>query len=307
MTGEKSRLVRHFTAPRTIGGWLRYLRFTIARRVLQLALLGLFIGTARCGWTLFGEPLLSGDFTSSLIAGVIPLSDPFAALQKLAAGHRPELVLLAGSALVLLFYILAGGRSFCAWVCPMNIVTDAAAWARGRLGIRTGLVQVDRRARYFIALGCLAASALTGAAAFEWVSPQAFLWREAVWGLGMGFVSAVLGVFALDLLLVKRGWCGHLCPLGAFWACVGRAGVVKPLFQADRCTRCGDCLKVCPEPQVISFRDMDRTGFIRAGACTNCGRCVAVCPEEALRFGLRFSAQPSTVKRADEPPVGRVS
>ena len=58
-------------------------RYTIARRLVQLAILGLFIGTARLGWTLFGQPLLSGDFTSSLLLGLVPLSDPFAVLQKL--------------------------------------------------------------------------------------------------------------------------------------------------------------------------------------------------------------------------------
>ena len=36
------------------------MRWTLARRALQLAVLGLFAGTARLGWTLAGEPLLDG-------------------------------------------------------------------------------------------------------------------------------------------------------------------------------------------------------------------------------------------------------
>lgn len=262
------------------------------RRVVQLAILALFIGTARLGWTVLGKPLLSGDLTSSLFAGTIPLADPFAFVQKLFAGHAPEMTMVVGAAIVLAVYIVAGGRAFCAWVCPMNIVTDAAASARQALHLRSDWLRVHRNTRYAIAVGALAASVVTGTAAFEWVSPQAFLWREAIWGVGLGFFASVLGVFALDLLVVQRGWCGHLCPLGAFWSVVGKVGVLKPLFDDARCTRCAECLKVCPEPQVINFKDAARRGMIASGECTSCGRCAAVCPENAIVFAPRFRARP---------------
>lgn len=41
--------------------------------------------------------------------------------------------LVAGAATVALFYALLGGRGFCAWVCPVNIVTDAANYLRRKL------------------------------------------------------------------------------------------------------------------------------------------------------------------------------
>ncbi len=279
-------------APR-VNAARRLLLLSVVRRVVQLSILGLFIGTARLGWTLLGEPLLSGDFSSSLFAGALPLADPFAFLQKLCAGHAPELAMTTGSLIVLAVYVIAGGRAFCGWVCPMNIVTDAAASLRGRLGIRSESLRIHRSVRYGVALGALIASAVTGAAAFEWISPQAFLWREAIWGIGMGFVASVLGVFALDTLLVSRGWCGHLCPLGAFWSIVGRAGLIKPLFIDERCTRCADCIKVCPEPQVINFKDAAARGMIASGECTSCGRCAAACPENAIVFAPRFRARPA--------------
>ena len=67
------------------------MRWTLARRALQLAVLGLFAGTARLGWTLAGEPLLDGTLSASEVAGTIPLSDPLALLERLAAGHMPTL------------------------------------------------------------------------------------------------------------------------------------------------------------------------------------------------------------------------
>jgi ferredoxin-type protein NapH len=38
---------------------------------------------------------------------------------------------------------------FCSWVCPVNVVTDAAAWSRRRLGIKTGRVP-DADTRYWL-------------------------------------------------------------------------------------------------------------------------------------------------------------
>ena len=70
----------------------RMLALSMARRFVQLAVLALFIGTVRLGWTLLGEPLLNGTLTSSLIAGTVPMSDPFALLQKLFAGQQASSV-----------------------------------------------------------------------------------------------------------------------------------------------------------------------------------------------------------------------
>lgn len=269
----------------------RLLALNIVRRLLQLTVLALFIGTARLGWSLLGQPLLSGDFSASLFAGIVPLTDPFAVLQKLFACHTPELMMIVGALIVLALYIVLGGRVFCGWMCPMNMVTDSAAWLREKFGWRSDMVRIHRNTRYALFAAGLIASVITGAAAFEWVSPQAFLWREAIWGIGLGFISALLGVFAFDLLILPRGWCGHLCPLGAFWSIVGTAGVLKPLFDDDRCTRCGLCLKPCPEPQVLNFQRAAQLGMIASGECTGCARCAAVCPENAIRFAPRFQAK----------------
>jgi ferredoxin-type protein NapH len=52
-------------------------------------------------------------------------------------------------------------------------------------------------------------------AAFEAFSPIAMLHRELIYGTDMG-LSAAAGIFLLDTFVLRRGWCGHLCPLGAF-------------------------------------------------------------------------------------------
>jgi ferredoxin-type protein NapH len=196
-----------------------------------------------------------------------------------------------GAAIVFVVWLLLGGRAFCAWACPLNIVTDAAAWLRERLGLRDLLV-IPRTTRYAVLALAVALSALVGVATFEWVSPIGMLHRAVIYGTPIGLV-AVAGVLLLDLAVLRHGWCGHLCPLGAFWSLAGRAGLVKVRFDAATCTRCGDCVKACPEPRVLNLNRAAERGAIDGGECTNCGRCIAICPEQSLAFGVRPSARAS--------------
>jgi len=294
--------VRHFAAPATFAGKLHVQRFAIARRIVQFGVLLMFFGTLHWGWTLFGRPLLAGNLSASTLAGVLPLADPFAVLQMLVAGHWLAAEVLIGAGLVLALYVLLGGRVFCGWVCPMNAVTDAAAWLRARLAVGADLVHVNPRSRYVLLGMALALSAATGVAAFEWLSPVAMLPRELLFGAGLG-LTAALGIFLFDAFVVKHGWCGHLCPLGAFWSLVGRAGQVRVAFDDGSCTRCGDCIKACPEPRVLNFQKAAAAGMVTGGECTSCGRCVAICPESSLRFALRLRIPRAARPAATDPSI----
>jgi ferredoxin-type protein NapH len=299
-TAAPNRPVRHFEMPKTLSGKLHVWRFVIARRFVQLSVLLMFFGTAHWGWQIAGKPLLSGNLSGSKFLEVIPLADPFAVLQILSSLHWPLLEAFIGAGIVLLLYALLGGRVFCAWVCPVNMVVDLANRTREKLGIRN-LFVVPHRIRYWGLLLALLLSLITGVAAFEWVSPIGIMHRELIFGIGIGFI-AILGVFLFDLLIMANGWCGHLCPLGAFWSMVGRVGQIKVAFDAATCTRCGDCVKVCPEPIVLNFKNAERDGMVRAGECTNCGKCVAVCPEKSLEFNLRARICSASSQSAHTPP-----
>ena len=78
---------------------------------------------------------LKGNLASSTFLERVPLTDPLLLLQSLAAGHKPGTTALIGAAIVLAFYVVAGGRVYCSWVCPINVVTDCAHWVRNRLKI----------------------------------------------------------------------------------------------------------------------------------------------------------------------------
>lgn len=261
-------------------------RYLFLRRFTQLGLLLLFFGTAHWAWQFQKKtPLLTGNLSASEFIGLIPMTDPLAALQIFLTGHVLTQETLIGVAVVFVFYLLVGGRVFCAWVCPVNMVTDLAGWLRNRLDIRA-LVHIPRTVRYFVLAAALVLSAATGVAAFEWVSPVGMMHREIIFGVGFGFL-ALLSIFLFDLLILKNGWCGHLCPLGAFWSLVGKAGLVKVRFDKRSCTHCGECAKVCPEPQVLNLKKLEERGLVYSGECSNCGRCTALCPEGSLAFDLR--------------------
>jgi len=283
--GPNGKPVRPFVMPSTLSGKLNVWRFIIYRRMVQLITLLLFFGTAHWGWTLAGEPVLQGNLSSSTLLGFIPLADPFAVLQIFITQHVLETEVIIGAGIVLLAYTLLGGRVWCSWVCPINMVTDLSGWIRRRLPI-ADVFRVNRNTRYTILVLSLIVSAIMGVAAFEWISPISMFHRELIFGLGMGW-TAILGIFLFDLFILRHGWCGHLCPLGAFYGLVGKVAPIRIRFDAPTCTHCGECAKVCPEPQVLNLKKATEAEMIASADCTNCGRCIAVCPEDTLRFGLR--------------------
>ena len=116
----------------TKGRW-RAIQWLVLRRAVQLGLLLLFLLGPWFGWW-----VVKGSLASSLTLGVLPLTDPYMLLQSLTARHWPESTALTGALIVLGAYILVGGRVYCSWVCPVNLVTDTAQWLRRRLGLGIG-------------------------------------------------------------------------------------------------------------------------------------------------------------------------
>lgn len=267
-------------------GWLAAHKWLILRRLSQISIMALFlIGP------LFGVWLVKGNLTSSLTLNVLPLTDPYVLLQSFVAGHGLEKTALIGAVIVVVFYFLVGGRVYCSWVCPVNLVTDAANWAREKLGLRGGM-QMSRRLRYWVLAMTLGLAWATASIAWELINPVSMLQRGLVFGLG-GAWMIVLAVFLLDLFVSKRGWCGHLCPVGAFYNLLGRHSLVRvSAFSRDKCHNCMDCYNVCPEPQVITpalkGADKGLGPVILDANCTNCGRCVDVCSVDVFSFATRF-------------------
>lgn len=257
-------------------------RFLIARRAVQILIMLAFFGANAWGWN-----ILKGNLSAAKVLDTFYLADPFAVLQIFASGLIIGSDILIGAVIVLIFYAFIGGRAFCSWVCPLNIITETAAWLRRKLGLNAtdDKIRIKRRIRYFVLLLSLIMSALLAYAAFEVVSPIGMLHRGIVFGFGMGW-AVIVSVFLFDLVVLKNGWCGHFCPLGAFYSIIGKYAFVEVEHKLDNCTECMDCFRVCPEPQVLK-NVTKKSSYISSGECTNCGRCVDVCHDKALNFALK--------------------
>lgn len=277
-------------------GWLGAHKWLILRRVSQLGILALFLVSPWL-YQQYGFWLVQGNLASSLTLDVLPLTDPYLLLQSLLSAHVPELTAIVGALIVLLFYLVVGGRAYCAWVCPVNLITDASAWLQDRLGIK-GTVHLSRSFRYWLLGMSLVMAALSGTLVWELVNPVSMVYRALVFGMGLAWLL-LLALFLFDLFVARRGWCGHLCPVGAFYSLLGKTSLLR--VSAEKRTACNDCMEcyaVCPEPQVIKPALKGAAKgigpVILAANCTNCGRCIDICSKDVFTFSSRVNENTTT-------------
>ncbi|MBP6394650.1 MAG: quinol dehydrogenase ferredoxin subunit NapH [Giesbergeria sp.] len=285
-------------------GWWGAHRWLVLRRSVQLSILALFLVGPWFGWW-----LVKGNLNYSLTLDTVPLADPLVMLQSLLSGHVPQRNAIIGVVVVLLFYLLVGGRSYCAWVCPMNMVTDAASALRRKLDIRGG-GDMPRQTRYWILGLILVLAASSGAIVWELVNPVSLLPRGLVFGMGAGWLL-IAGIFLFDLFVMKRGWCGHLCPVGAFYSLLGRWSLVRvSASKREDCNNCLDCFVACPEQQVIRLplkgANKGVGPMIVSSNCTNCGRCIDVCAKDVFTFVPRLASLAPPAPPAPPAPSANI-
>lgn len=297
-------------------GWWYSNRYLLLRRFSQITVLALFLlGPLFNIWWHFDTnnrsvAVLQGNYSSSMFLDFMPLTDPLMLLQSLATGYWPVMTAVIGGIIAVVIYSFVASRLFCSWVCPMNVVTDLAAWLRRKFGFRSS-TQISRNLRYVAVVVILIGSAISGTLLWEWLNPVATLGRGLINGLsqtaaqdltfdllisGLAFgfgagIWLIAAIFVFDLFVVEHGWCGHLCPIGAVYGVVGSKGILRiSAEEREKCTRCMDCINVCPEAHVL--RDplfgKDPNRLVLSKDCISCGRCIDVCPEKVFQIKTRF-------------------
>lgn len=207
--------------------------------------------------------------------------------------------------LLLLALMFVLGRLWCGWACPFGALSDVLSWIRKLVGRDHWLVPRRWRSalvwtKYVLLFGTLTLSVLAGMQVFanrrgslflpycqmclgKFVSP--FLsfadicwsnWRDPVTGTLTVLGFAVLVVFFLGLA-VRRFYC-RICPIGGITAPFNRFGLVSLHKEAQKCTRCGVCARVCPVDNLTVFEG-EQGQPVNACECTLCLRCVEACPE----------------------------
>lgn len=183
------------------------------------------------------------------------------------------------------------GRAFCGWVCPIGTLQDLSR----KLGISKIVnnklkPNVDSRWKHVKFLMLLAVpvtaflsqelfyTALCPVGGITGTLPT-LTFYSSEWLLGSGFPVKLTSMilFTILIILVTRGWCKYLCPVGAYlapWNWVSSVGLVR---NKETCKNCNVCDTACP-------MDIKQIGTQPDMECILCGRCVDSCKFGSLKL-----------------------
>ena len=203
-------------------------------------------------------------------------------------------------AVTILGFVLWGRGLFCGWLCPFGALQEFAHHI-GRL-LRLRQIEPspawDDRLKWikYIVLAALFLMLVTAPARLDKaieVEPfktaiTTFFIRE--WY----YVAYAVGLLLLSMVLFK-GFCRYVCPLGAIMA-IG--GLLRRRKWIDRRAECGSPCQLCKVK--CSYGAIKKTGEIQYSECFQCLECVAIHDDVAQCVPLILAAKGRKVRMAAE-------
>jgi ferredoxin-type protein NapH len=211
--------------------------------------------------------------------------------------------------LTFVFWLIVLNKAWCGYVCPLGTIQDWITRLRQRLGVRYSAYREATQGRLrwvkFVLLGLMILIPLAIAnpifgeklpydmgTPFCKICPARmvipvftadlsqltidFSTKTAMvmTALGMG----VTGFFFIGAFVRRRFFC-LFCPMSALHYLFTRIAFLRLRKDGDKCTRCGDCYRVC-DMQIKAIADDVETKEIVKDDCMMCFKCVAACPEQ---------------------------
>ena len=213
--------------------------------------------------------------------GQLSIVTPLAALRAAIEGGSFAFLLYDPFSLLIWAVALAGlvawGRGlFCGWLCPFGAMQEFAA-ALGRL-LRVPQLDVpakwDARLRYLkyvVLAGLVACASIAPAALDAAVEIEPFKTAVTTFFLREWYyVAYAVGLLLLSMVLFK-GFCRYLCPLGALLAL---GDVLRGRAWIERRPDCGSPCQLCKVR--CRYGAIARDGAIEYKECFGCLDCVAI-------------------------------
>ncbi len=231
------------------------------------------------------------------------LSCPIGALQHFMATRTVPFYVLGSLSVV----GASVGRMTCGTLCPFGALQDVLykfrawkvsipSWTRYLryvvLAVLVFAIPLVTREHWFSKL-CPAGTVMAG---LPWVTMNAGV-RAMIGSLFWVKISILL-FFTTTSTMVKRPFCRAACPLGAVFSLFNKSSFVQLAWDADSCTRCGKCQKICPV-DIRPDRKPTDPDCIRCLDCTRCPSLKATTVLHRNPFGA--PAGP-----AGEPELGEV-
>jgi NosR/NirI family transcriptional regulator, nitrous oxide reductase regulator len=204
-----------------------------------------------------------------------------ALIESLRSGDGVEFLIADPMSLVLWVFVIAslfiwGRGTFCGWLCPFGALQDLIAQLGALVRIKQIAlrISIDSKLKWikYVLLACI-----LGSAAFSSASTDQLIEVEPFkTAISLYFVRAwpyvLWAVACLGLsILVFRGYCRYICPLGAALAIVGKVRIFNWIPRKKECgTPCQTCRHSC------SYQAISPKGKVDYDECFQCLDCVRI-------------------------------
>ena len=225
--------------------------------------------------------LFTVGFIGWYAQGQLTIVNITAAIESLSSGG--DLSFLMNDPMTVILWVFVGatlllwGRgTFCGWLCPFGALQELISLAANAVGVRQRRLRAALDAKLkWIKYGVLAV--IIGAV---FVAPDVASWTVEVepfktaislyFERSWPFVLWAVACLALTVL-VYRGYCRYICPLGAALASVG---FLRRWSWIARRTSCGKPCQTCRHR--CEYQAIDQAGQINYRECFQCLDCVSI-------------------------------
>ncbi|MCV6596403.1 MAG: 4Fe-4S binding protein [Mangrovicoccus sp.] len=203
---------------------------------------------------------------------------------------------------VILGFILWGRGLFCGWLCPFGVLQEFAHKV-GRL-MRLPQLRVGDRADWwlvrfkYLAFAGLIATALIAPEHVDSAAEiEPFKTAITVFFVREWYYVAYAAFWLLLGMVLFKGYCRYVCPLGAFMA-IG--GLLRGRDWIARRAECGSPCQLCRVK--CDYRAIKPSGEIAYSECFQCLDCVEIHEDESQCVPLILAAKKARRGRAQPAP-----